>query len=158
MNTTRLRQLLRYSAVSLVATTTSLIVLGTLVSFRWVTPGWANVIATGVGTIPSFELNRRWVWARRGTRSLATEMVPFAVLSFAGLALSTLAVHVTAAWADRTAMQSWLRTSAVELANLAAFGSLWVAQFVILDHILFADRSPAGTTIRVVSGPPVGDL
>ena len=158
MNISRLRQLLRYGAVSLVATTTSLVVLGALVTLRWVTPGWANVIATGVGTIPSFELNRRWVWAKRGTRSLATEVMPFTVLSFTGLALSTLAVHVTAAWADRTAMESWLRTGAVELANLTAFGSLWVAQFVILDHILFADRRPADTSIGVVTRPPVADI
>ena len=145
MTKARLRQLLRYGTVSLIATTTSLGVLGVLVSLRWITPGWANVVATGVGTIPSFELNRRWVWAKRGTRSLATEVIPFAVLSFAGLALSTLAVHGAAAWADRTAVEPWLRTGAVELANLAAFGSLWIAQFVILDHILFADRPPAGT-------------
>ena len=35
-----------------------------LVGTDAVTAGWANVIATGVGTVPSFELNRRWVWGR----------------------------------------------------------------------------------------------
>jgi putative flippase GtrA len=154
MKAPRLPQLLRYGTVSLVATTTSLVVLGLLVTFRWMTPGWANVVATSVGTIPSFELNRRWVWARRGTRSVATEVIPFAILSFAGLALSTLTVHVIGVWADRTAMESWARTGAVELANVAAFGSLWIAQFVILDHVLFADRHRRGATIAVVSGRP----
>ena len=73
----RLRPVVRYGAVSLVATTTSLVVLGRARDAAWVTPGWANVIATGAGTIPSFELNRRWVWAKRGTRSLSTEVIPF---------------------------------------------------------------------------------
>jgi putative flippase GtrA len=139
----------RYGAVSLVATTTSLTVLGALVTLRWMTPGWANVVATGVGTIPSFELNRRWVWTKRGARSVATEVIPFALLSFAGLALSTVAVHVTATWADRAAIESWQRTGAVGLANMAAFGSLWITQFVILDRVLFVDRRRRRATIAL---------
>ena len=58
--------------------------------------GWANVVATAVGTVPSFELNRRWVWGRRDERSLLTQVVPFCVLSFAGLGLSTLTVSLAA--------------------------------------------------------------
>ncbi len=83
------------------------------------------------------------MWAKRWTRSLATEVIPFAALSFAGLALSTVAVHLTAGWADRAAVDPWLRTGAVELANLVTFGSLWIAQSVILDHILFAGHPRA---------------
>ncbi len=119
---TRLRQLLRYGAVSAIATTTSLVVLGVLVGTRAVSAGWANVIATAVGTVPSFELNRRWVWRRRGGRSVWAEVVPFTVLSFAGLALSTWTVHVAATWADAAALTDAARTVAVEAASVAAFG------------------------------------
>ena len=64
----RLRQWLRYGTVSIVATVTSLTVLGVLVAPRArCLRASANVIATAVGTVPSFELNRRWVWRKTGT-------------------------------------------------------------------------------------------
>ena len=61
-------KLVRYGAVSIIATTTSLLVLGVLVGILAAPAGWSNVVATTVGTVPSFELNRRWVWQRRGHR------------------------------------------------------------------------------------------
>jgi putative flippase GtrA len=140
-----------------------LTVLGTLVSAFGVSAGWANVCATACGTVPSFELNRRWVWGRRGRRSPWAEMGPFAVWSVAGLARSTLAVHVAAGWA---AGQGWSpagRTVVALAANVGAYGLLWVAQFVWLDRVLFrgrdqaaapAGRVPATTPARFVEVRP----
>jgi putative flippase GtrA len=146
----RLGQWLRYGTVSLIATATSLSVLGVLVSSTAIPAAVANVIATAVGTIPSFELNRRWVWRRTGRRSLRAELVPFWILSFAGLALSTLAVSAAAAWADSIGLHDFTRTAAIELANVAAWGSLWIAQFVILDRFLFrAHPTPAALPLAV---------
>jgi len=136
----RLGQWVRYGTVSAIATLTSLTVLGVLVSTTSIAAGVANVVATAVGTFPSFELNRRWVWQRTGRRSMRAELVPFWILSFTGLALSTLTVSLAAAWADSAGLQGLARTAAIEVANIAAWGSLWVAQFVILDRFLF--RSP----------------
>lgn len=138
----RLRQWVRYGAVSCVATGTSMIVLGTLVVTNTLSPGWANIVATAVGTVPSFELNRRWVWGRTGRRSVAAEIGPFCVLSFAGLALSTVLVSLAGRWAAGAGLNAFSRTAVVEMANVAAFGSLWVAQFVVLDRVLFARRAP----------------
>jgi len=131
----RLATLLRYCAVSGVATGTSLVTLGILVGIVGTNATLANVVATAVGTVPSFELNRRWVWAQQGRRSLVRQVIPFSALSFAGLVLSTLAVKVAA---DHTASlgRGW-HTLAVEAANVAAYGILWVLQFVILDRVLF---------------------
>ena len=137
----RLGQWLRYGTVSLIATTTSLTVLGVLVSTTAMPAGVANVIATAVGTFPSFELNRRWVWRRTGRRSMKAELVPFWILSFTGLALSTLTVTLAAAWADSAGLDGFARTAAIEVANVAAWGSLWVAQFVILDRFLFRNHA-----------------
>jgi putative flippase GtrA len=139
----RITQLVRYSAVSVIATLTGQTVLGVLVATRWALPVWANIIATGVGTVPSFELNRRWVWSQRGPRSLRREVVPFVVLSFTGLALSTGAVSVAAGWVARAGLTGAARTLTIQAANLAAFGTLWVVQFVLLDRVLFAHRADA---------------
>lgn len=136
----RLVQLLRYGAVSIVATTTSLIVLGLLVSTRSLSPGWANLVATAVGTVPSFELNRRWVWHRTGGASTRREVVPFAAMSAAGLVLSTVAVTAAGAWTSHAGLTGSARTVTIQAASIAAFGTLWLLQFAILDRVLFADR------------------
>ncbi|MDQ1394800.1 MAG: hypothetical protein QOG64_59 [Acidimicrobiaceae bacterium] len=133
-------KLARYAAVSGIATTVSLTILGVLVATSATTAGWANVIATAVGTIPSFELNRRWVWNKTGRRSLWAEIGPFCVLSFAGLALSTMAVSAAAGWAARAGVSTTARTITAQAANVGTFGALWLAQYAILDCVLFAER------------------
>src|SRR5690349_367130 len=94
-----IHKLARYCAVSVVATIVSQTVLATLVATRTATPVWANIAATAAGTVPSFELNRRWVWGKQGRRSLHGEVLPFVFLTALGLALSTLSVHFAAGWA-----------------------------------------------------------
>jgi putative flippase GtrA len=133
------RQLVRYAGVSVISTVASLSVLGILVGVFGVRAAVANLAATAVGTVPSYELNRRFVWARRDRRSIGREMIPFCVLSFAGLLLST----VTVSWAGAlTASRDRLvHTAAVQVANLFAYGSLWVVQFIVLDRVLFARRA-----------------
>jgi putative flippase GtrA len=151
---------MRYATVSVISTGVSMCVLGGLVATATLAAGWANVVATAVGTVPSFELNRRWVWGRTGRRSLMAEIGPFCTLSFAGLALSTLAVSLAAAWATRARLGTGGRTIAAEAANVAAFGSLWVVQFVVLDRLLFRSRhtsaTDAGTGEGAASAGPTG--
>ncbi len=134
------RRLARYATVSVVATGVSQVVLATLVATRATGAAEANIIATMVGTVPSFELNRRWVWGKQGRRSMTTEIVPFAAISATGLVVSTLAVAIAARWADNVGLGTTPRTLTVELANLAAFGVVWIAQFVLLDKVLFRNR------------------
>jgi putative flippase GtrA len=133
---------IRYGTVSAISTTVSLSVLGLLIITRTLSPGWANVAATAVGTVPSFELNRRWVWRRTGQRSLLAEVGPFCALSFAGLALSTLTVVLVGRWAADAGLSTGLRALLAQAANVAAFGSLWVAQFLILDRTVFGRSAP----------------
>jgi putative flippase GtrA len=135
-------RLARYSAVSAVATTTSLVTLGILVGGVGLAAAWSNLVATAVGTVPSFELNRRWVW-RSSRRSLFRQVVPFCLLSMLGLVISTVAVSVAAHLSG-----SWDRidhTVAVESASVAAYGTLWVIQYQLLDRVLFPSRSEAAS-------------
>jgi len=137
------RKLARYATVSVISTSVSLTILGVLVATSAVTAGWANVIATAVGTIPSFELNRRWVWGRTGRRSALAEVTPFCALSFVGLGLSTLAVSSAAGWAASAGLGTAARTVVAQGANVATFGTLWVVQYVLLDRVLFARGAAA---------------
>lgn len=146
-----LRQLIRYGSVSAISTTISLIILGVLVGLASFPAIWANVIATSIATVPSFELNRRWVWAQDGQRSLLRQAAPYFLLSFAGLVISTFAVHLASG--ATSASTRLVHTAAVEMANVGAYGALWVIQFVLCDRILF--RSPPGQ--GVTADPAVSE-
>ena len=71
------------------------------------------------------------------------EVLPFWVLSFAGLGLSTLAVSAAATWAEHAGYGGAVRTVAAEAANVLTFASLWVAQYLVLDKVLFAPAAQA---------------
>jgi putative flippase GtrA len=150
------RRLLRYAGVSTVATITTLTVLAVLVATELLTPGWANIVATAAGTVPSFELNRRWVWRKAGRRSLLRETVPFVALSFVGLVLSSLVVKAATSWAVNVGLSTAARAMTADTANLATFACLWVVQYFVLDRVLFRTLPiPEGSrqSKRPSSGP-----
>jgi putative flippase GtrA len=142
----KLRRLLRYATVSVISSSISLGVLGVLVTTRALPAGWANVVATAAGTMPSFELNRRWVWGKSGRRSILTEVGPFCAMTFLGLALSTIAVGFASAIAVSSGFSTGLRTLVIEAANAGAWASIWLGQFFVLDRVLFADGSQSSST------------
>jgi putative flippase GtrA len=135
-------KLVRYASVSAVATTTSLVTLTLLVTCTAMSPGWANIVATALGTVPSFELNRRWVWARADRRSLTRQVIPFVALTVVELTASTLAVQAAGQWALDHGVSHLARAVIVDGANIVAFGTLWVVQFVVCDRLLFRARTP----------------
>jgi putative flippase GtrA len=102
----------------------------------------ANVLATAVATVPSYHLNRRWTWGKRDASDPWREIMPFWVLSFTGLVLSTPAVALTDSWANGMHIASpVVHTMLLLIAQLSGFGLLWIAQFILLDRVLFADRA-----------------
>ncbi len=130
----------RAMGVSVSTTLLSLGVLTVLVQTRAMTPSVANVVATIAGIFPSYVLNRRWVWGRRGRGDWRREVLPFWVMCLTALVLSTLAVGAAASWADATALSTTARTVVVVGANVVTFGALWLAQFLLLDRVLFVHR------------------
>jgi len=84
---------------------------------------------------------RRWTWGKRDASDLWRELMPFWVLSFARLVLSTIAVALTDAWTHGAHFSSpVIHTGLLLTAHLSGFGILWVAQFILLDRVLFAER------------------
>src|SRR5579862_3335863 len=122
-------QLMRYATVSAISTSVSLAILGVLVATRAVTAGWANVIATSVATVPSFELNRRWVWAKKGPRSLHREAAPYFALTFVGLGLATVTVSTLTGYASRHHAGDATRTLVALGSYLFGFGTVWIVQY-----------------------------
>jgi len=130
-------KVIRYSGASIISVAIGLLVLGINIDIFHLSPTVANVVAIAVCTVPSFELNRRWVWRLHG-RSDAGQFVPFCLLSVAGLVLSTLAVRYTGDHSVGLA-NPW-HTVVVDGANLCAYAVLWVIRYFVLDRV-FVDRN-----------------
>ena len=149
---------LKYSAVSVVNVA---IGQGLLVFFSAVVhvpPAIANVLAVCISAVPAYYLSRRWVWGKSGKSHLTKEVLPFWGFALAGLILSTAAVwvatHVTGIVdippADRTTIQKLVPN----LANMFAFGVLWVVKFFALDAYMFGrhHHGPAEDEITELTG------
>jgi putative flippase GtrA len=147
---TRLR---RCMSVSVLTTLLSLSIILTGTVVFGIAAALANVIATSVATIPSYHLNRRWTWGRRDPSHPWREVMPFWVLSFCGLALSTLTVALADSWAKHLHLSPLVHTGTIVVGHLSGFGALWVLQFWLLDRVLFARPSHVPTL-----APDAGDL
>ncbi|CAN5195313.1 hypothetical protein BH24ACT1_BH24ACT1_13050 [soil metagenome] len=135
------RKPVRYSMVSVVCVAVSQLVLITCNALLDWSAVPSNLMAVSIGAIPSYILNRAWVWGKRGPSHLWREVAPFWAFALLGLVFSTLLVHLAASWNDSTVV--------VSLANLSGFGLLWVAKYLFLNSLLFAvpaDESAPATS------------
>jgi putative flippase GtrA len=136
----RVRRCLSVSVVTTVISVSTLVVATLVFGVEaWI----ANVIATSIATVPSYSLNRRWTWGKTDKSDPLREVLPFWILAFLGLALSTVTVGIADSWASHAQLPSVLHLGAILVGHLGGFGLLWVAQFIILDRVLFADRATA---------------
>lgn len=128
--------------VSVITTVISVTTLAAATAGFGLQAWMANVLATAVATVPSYHLNRRWTWGKRDASDLWREIMPFWLLSFAGLVLSTIAVALTDSWTHGMHFGSpVIHTGLLITAHLSGFGILWIAQFILLERVLFADRA-----------------
>lgn len=135
--------MVRYTAVSIISALTSLIVLTIVYGvLRLWTEVVSALFSNIVAGVPSYILNRRWVWGKSGRSHIWREIVPFWVMSLTGIGFAL----VTASWAHDFAnshhLQHFARTVLVVGANVGAFGLLWVVKFLILNR-LFAQIADA---------------
>ncbi len=96
----------------------------------------ANLLAVAVGTLPSYYLARRYVWAKTGKHSLTREVLPFWGLNGLGTLLSTLAVH----GAEVATGGNFI---AVQAASIGAWFTVWVVKYLLLDRAIFRHQAAA---------------
>jgi len=133
-------KLIKYASVSVISTVCSQVVLLlTFGVFRVMSEVPANILANAVATVPSYTLNRKWVWGKGGQSHFWREVVPFWALSFIGLGFSSLAVWLAGDF-SRDHHLSHVTTSAlVNAANLASFAVLWIVKFLIYERLFHVD-------------------
>ena len=137
------RKMIRCSLVSVISVIVSQIVLFIAQSFY--SARTSNIIAVCVSAVPSYYLNRKWAWGKRGKSHLMKEIVPFWSLALLGLILSTWAADFAETNAHHITSSDLGARLVVNFAALAAFGILWVGKFFIFNKVLFAHQpEPAG--------------
>ena len=140
----RLRHFVKYALVSVVATLTSLTMLGLLVGVYGWSSVWANVLATAsrncslVSSSIADGSGRRAVkgrgwhkWSRSAHSRLPGSWFRRSLSASRGRDASPPAGSST--------------RHAVEVANFGSYGALWLFQFFLCDKVLFKARGPVDT-------------
>ncbi len=133
-------KLFKYAGVSVISTAVSQITLLLVYGvFHWLSAVPANILANVLATVPSYTLNRRWVWGKGGKSHFWREVVPFWVLAFVGLAFSSLAVWLAEQFAHHHHLTHASTSLLVNAANLLSFAILWIAKFVIYNKLFHVE-------------------
>jgi putative flippase GtrA len=133
-------KLIKYAGVSVISTFVSQVtLLLTFGIFHVMSEVPANILANVLATVPSYTLNRRWVWGKSGRSHLWREVVPFWVLGFIGLGFSSLAVYFAGAFARHHGLSHAATSLLVNAANLMSFAILWIVKFVIYNKLFHID-------------------
>jgi len=128
--------LFKYTAVSAISTVVS---FGVLFIVFGVLKLWGEVASTvcanAVATVPSYFLNRKWVWGKGGRSHLTKEIIPFWSLSALGIFVSIFGAAAVGHLGKVHHLSHLEQTVLVLLANLVSFGIFWVLKFLIYNRI-----------------------
>lgn len=130
------RRALRYTATSLIGVTITQVLLIVFLHLLDWKPVPANFVAVTITSVPAFLLNKHWVWGKRGKAHMRREVLPFWLFTVAGWIMSTVAVILVVKM-TRTHDNPDGSKLAVQGANIAGFGVLWVLKYMFLDKIMF---------------------
>lgn len=135
-HTTSGKRLVRYAMVSGVSVLVSFAVLtlvyGVLQLWTEVPSAFfANIVASFV----NYFLNRRWVWGKSGRSNLRREVIPFWIMSIAGIVFALLTASLARKFSNAHDLDHLARTVVILGANALAFGTIWIVKFVILNRI-----------------------
>lgn len=89
----------------------------------------AVLVAWSVSTVPAYLLSRRWVWQQTGANSMRNEVAPFWILALIGLGFSGLCVWIAGFFTENSYVLLFV--------NLAAFGVVWVAKYLVLERMMW---------------------
>ena len=129
-------KIIRYTMVSAISALTSLVILTIVYGvFRLWTEVPSTLFANVLAGIPSYLLNRQWVWGKSGRSHLWREIVPFWVMSLVGIVFALFTASLAHNFADTHHLHHLVRTVLVVGANVAAFGILWILKFIILNRL-----------------------
>lgn len=130
------RKMIKFAMVSIISALTSFAVLAIVYGALRL---WSEVpsvlFANLVAGVPSYLLNRQWVWGKSGRSHLVKEILPFAVISVTGIGFSLFTASLAHDYATSHHLHHLVRTVLVLATNIASFGILWLVKFAILNRL-----------------------
>ena len=148
------RKTVRYAAVSVIAIAISLLTNALCYgALRWAkTPSQLAAFVTS--TIPSYYLNRAWVWRKNGRSSLQKEVIPFWGIGIIQLVISLAFVRWAQGIVENATGSHMIRTAGFLFNNLFIYGVMWIGKFVIFNKILFVHKpQPDDVSQRDITAP-----
>jgi putative flippase GtrA len=135
-HTPEARQLFKYTLVSVISTAVSFACLAVIFGvLRLWGEEVSTVVSNCIAAVPSYYLNRQWVWGKGGRSHLTKEVLPFWVMAVFGIAVSLGG----AAIAHRLSVENHLNhleaTVVVLTANVLSFGIFWVLKFLLYNRL-----------------------
>jgi putative flippase GtrA len=135
-HTPQAKQLIKYTMVSVISTVASFGVLAIVYGLHIITGEIeATVFANVVATVPSYFLNRMWVWGKGGRSHVMKEIVPFWVMSAIGIAVSIGGAAVARHIGKAHHLSHPQQTAVLLLANLISFGLFWVVKYMLYNRL-----------------------
>lgn len=128
----QIEKVLRYCGVSVVNVITGQTTLLVTLAGFGIDPIPAQVLAASVSAGPAYVLSRRWVWRQSGRDSLRQEILPFWLLTLAGLGFALTALALVEQVSDAPLV--------LMLTSLVAYGLVWVAKYLVLDLVTWRNR------------------
>lgn len=138
------KRLLRYGGVSLIVVPLTQVLLVFFYTAADLPAMAANALAVTIAAIPAYFLSRRWVWNKVASHSVSREVIPFWIMNLLGLLLSTLFVWLVGLISDSAIL--------LVIANVFAFGILWLVKFMLCEIWLFAVPEDGSEDGDFVSG------
>jgi putative flippase GtrA len=132
----------RFAGVAILALVTSEVVLAICDGVAHMTSTPAALVANFAGAIVSYVLSR-WAWERKGKPDVLRETVPFYVITAIVWVILTLATKLGYHIASWMHLHGLKHVLIVGLVYLVANFFTFLARFVILHYVLFADRTTA---------------
>jgi putative flippase GtrA len=135
-HTPEAKQLIKYTMVSVISTVASFGVLAIVYGLHIIKGEIeATVFANVVATVPSYFLNRMWVWGKGGRSHLMKEIVPFWVMSAIGITVSIGGAAVARHIGKIHHLTHIQETAVLLLANLISFGLFWVLKYMLYNRL-----------------------
>jgi putative flippase GtrA len=139
----------RYAAVSAIAIMVSQATTAVFYGLLRFSERNAQLVSFVASTIPSYYLNRMWVWGKGGKSHFWKEIFPFWALGIVQLILSLLFI----AWSQSKIKENYeshlIRTLGLMFSMLFIYGVMWIGKYVFFNKVLFKHK-PEGAGSSIV--------
>ena len=130
------KKLIRFTAASAITTSVSLTTILVVYGFH-IIPGiiGATLFGNIVAIMPSYYLTRAWAWGKRGKSHWRKEVLPYWLMSFAGIGFSLLGATWVKTIVHTHDLDHLLNTILVAGMNLVSFAVFWVLKILVFNRI-----------------------